>query len=76
MIASKIRIDAQITKIVNLEDELDGLEGEQSILKKRKEIETEEAKLAEIEAAYNGSEVEKPKPWAKKRVEPALFSFC
>ena len=60
----------------NVEGITDPTDMEELIREKRNEIEAEEAKLAEMEAAYNGSEVEKSRHWKKKRVEPALFSFC
>ncbi len=49
---------------------------EELIFGKRKEIEAEEAKLAEMEAVYEGRDIERQKPWEKKRVEAELFSFC
>lgn len=54
----------------------DPLDIEELIIAKRNEIDIEEDKLAEMEAIYNGVEVEKPRPWEKKRVELDLFGFC
>lgn len=89
MIVSKRRINAQNQLLDSLDQELTDLKDnyqkclhrwnsdiEEMIFAKRKEIEAEETKLAEMEAIYEGREVEKQKPWEKKRGEASLLSFC
>jgi len=71
-----------VEKLTKAQDgwDIDGLPDssdiEELIILKRREIDAAEDKLAEMEAIYHGTEVEGPKPWEKKRLEPELFSFC